>query len=79
MNTLAKSWSQLETLASRGDLTLFRSPGCVSVYDGSSSLLTITGGVDDTVSDADIDATIRVALEPALVRLAEIVAKYDGG
>lgn len=79
MTALAKSWSQLETLASRGDLTMFRSPGGVTVYDGSVSLLTITGGMDDTITDADLDATIRVALEPALVRLAEVVAKYDGG
>lgn len=79
MTALAKSWSQLEALASRGDLTLFRSPGGVSVYDGSVSLLTITGGIDDTISDADLDATIRVALDPALVRLSEIVVKYDGG
>jgi len=78
MTTLAKSWPQLEALASRGDLTLFRSHGGVSVYDGSSSLLTITGGNDDTIPDADLDATIRAALEPALVRLAEIVTKYDG-
>lgn len=77
MCALTKPWSQLEAMAARSDFILLRSPGGVSLYEGSFSLLTITGGTDDTISDAELDAVIRAALEPALVRLAEIVTKEE--
>ena len=77
MSNLAKSWSQLEAIAQRSDLALVRSPDGVSIYEGSYSLLTITGGTDDTIADADLDAVIRVALEPALVRLSALITRYD--
>ncbi len=77
MRDVAKSWSQLEAIAHRSDLTLLCSPGGVSICDGIYSLLTITSGTDDTIADADLDAVIRAALEPALVRLSSIITRYD--
>jgi hypothetical protein len=74
---ITKTWGHLESAARQLDYELFRTSGGVSVYDGGSALVTITEGIDDAMTDADLDLVLRAALGAALTKLGEVRAKYQ--
>lgn len=62
-----KTWIQLEAAAQRQGFDLFRTSGCVTVYDGVTALATIM--TDQLENDTDADRVVRAALEATLDEL----------
>ena len=68
-----KIWKQLEQIAERDRLIIYRADGGATIYEGDrfrSPLLSITDG--NTLDAASRDRVVRVAVEAALQELRRI-------
>lgn len=68
-----KTWKQLEQIAARDRLTIYRSHGGATLYEGDrfrSPIISVTDG--NALDDDDSDRVVRSAIEAALQALRGI-------